>query len=108
LKSNLKKKLQEYFAKYGVKTTQWNVSFFDNIKLKNGNILSKLKKGQSKYNVVITGQIYYHSGKGNKSANILTELKKEKYIYHIVGCSPKDILTVDNILENLEEYFRTH
>ncbi|MCL5037441.1 MAG: hypothetical protein M1269_10065, partial [Chloroflexi bacterium] len=61
-------------------------------------------KGQTKFNVIITGQIYRHSGRGNQSANILTELKKDKYIDHIIGCSPKDQLTVDNILEKLEEY----
>ncbi len=69
--------------------------------------MSGLKKGQTKYNVVITGQIYHHSGKGNQSANILTELKKEKYINHIVGCSPKELLTIDNIIEKLDEYFNS-
>ena len=34
----------------------------------------------------------------------LTELKKDKYINHIVECSPKDQLTVDNILEKFEYY----
>ena len=63
-----------------------------------------MKKGQTKFNLIITGQIYHHSGRGNQSANILTELKKDKYIDYIVGCSPKEILTVDNILDKLEEY----
>jgi len=97
-------KLQDYFAKYGVRATQWDISFFSNTKLRNSDVLGKLKKGQSKYNIVITGQIYHHSGKGNTSANILTELKKEKYIDHIIGCSPKDILTIDNIIEKIDEY----
>ena len=100
----IRKKLQEYFAKYGIKATQWDISFFSNTKLRNSDVLGKLKKGQSKYDIVITGQIYHHSGKGNKSANILTELKKEKYINYIVGCSPKNILTIDNILEKIESY----
>ncbi len=103
----IRKKLQEYFAKYGVKATRWDTSFFSNTKLRNSDVLGKLKKGQSKYNIVITGQIYHHSGKGNKSANILTELKKGKYIDHIIGCSPKELLTIDNLVEKLEKYFES-
>jgi type III restriction enzyme len=103
----IRKKLQEYFAKYGVGATQWDIAFFSNTKLRNSDVLNKLKKGQSKYNIIITGQIYHHSGKGNASANILTELKKEKYIDHVVGCSPKDILTIDNILEKIDEYLNS-
>lgn len=41
---------------------------------------------------------------GNKCANILAELKNPKYIDHIVGCSPKDLLTLDSILERLDKY----
>lgn len=100
----IREKLRGFFAKYGLKATDWDVAFFSNSKIRNSDVLGGLKKGQTKYNVIITGQIYHHSGKGNQSANILTELKKDKYIDHIVGCSPKDQLTVDNILEKLEEY----
>ncbi len=100
----IREKLRGFFAKYGLKATDWDVAFFGNSKIRNSDVLGGLKKGQTKYNVIITGQIYHHSGKGNQSANILTELKKDKYIDHIVGCSPKDQLTVDNILEKLEEY----
>lgn len=100
----IREKLRGFFAKYGLKATDWDIAFFGNSKIRNSDVLSGLKRGQTKYNVIITGQIYHHSGKGNQSANILTELKKDKYIEHIVGCSPKDQLTVDNILERLEEY----
>ena len=100
----IRERLRGFFAKYGLKATDWDIAFFGNSKIRNSDVLSGLKKGQTKYNVIITGQIYHHSGKGNQSANILTELKKDKYIDHIVGCSPKDQLTVDNILEKLEEY----
>jgi type III restriction enzyme len=100
----IREKLRGFFAKYGLKATDWDIAFISNSKIRNSDVLSGLKKGQTKYNVIITGQIYHHSGKGNQSANILTELKKDKYINHIVGCSPKDQLTVDNILEKLEEY----
>lgn len=97
-------KLRDYFAKYGLKATNWEAVFYGNSKIRNSDVLSGLKKGQSKFNVVITGQIYHHSGRGNQSANILTELKKDKYIDHIVGCSPKELLTVDDVLEKLDEY----
>lgn len=100
----IREKLRGFFAKYGLRATDWDVSFFGNSKIRNSDVLGGLKRGQTKYNVIITGQIYHHSGKGNQSANILTELKKEKYIDHVVGCSPKEQLTVDNILEKLEEY----
>lgn len=97
-------KLRDYFAKYGLKATDWEAVFYGNSKIRNSDVLSGLKKGQSKFNVIITGQIYHHSGRGNQSANILTELKKDKYIDHIVGCSPKELLTVDDVLEKLDEY----
>ena len=97
-------KLRDYFAKYGLKATDWEAVFYGNSKIRNSDVLSGLKKGQSKFNVIITGQIYHHSGRGNQSANILTELKKDKYIDHIVGCSPKELLTVDNVLKKLDEY----
>lgn len=100
----LLEKLRDYFAKYGLKATDWEVAFYGNSKIRNSDVLSGLKKGQSKFNVIITGQIYHHSGRGNQSANILTELKKDKYIDHIVGCSPKELLTVDDVLEKLDEY----
>ena len=100
----IREKLRDYFAKYGVKTTDWDIVFYGNTKIKNSDVLGGLKKGQTKFNVIITGQIYHHSGRGNQSANLLTELKKDKYIDHIVGCSPKELLTVDDVLEKLEEY----
>ena len=100
----IRETLRDYFAKYGVKATDWDIDFYGNNKLRKADILKRLKKGQSKFSVIITGQIHHHSGRGNQSANILTELKKDKYIHHIVGCSPKDQLTVDNILEKLEQY----
>ena len=103
----IREKLREYFAKYGLKATDWDIAYYGNSKVRNSDILSGLKKGQTKYNIVITGQIYHHSGRGNKSANILTELKKDKYIPHVVGCSPKDLLTVDEIISKLDEYLRS-
>lgn len=100
----VRRELRSYFAKYGISATDWNIEYFNNSKLKNSNVLSSLKKGQSKYTLVITAQIHHHSGKGNQNANLLTELKDEKYIDHIVGGSPKDILTTKNLLRELEKY----
>lgn len=100
-------KLRDYFAKYGLKATDWEVVFYGNSKIRNSDVLSGLKRGQSKFHAIITGQIYHHSGRGNQSANILTELKKDKYIDHIIGCSPKELLTVNDVLEKLDDYFIT-
>ena len=99
-----RKKLQGFFSKHGLKATDWDIEFFSNAKIKNSDVLNKLKKGQSKFYLIVTGQIYHHSGKGNESANLLAELKKAKYVNHIVGSSPKDVLTVDGLIEKLEEY----
>ena len=100
----LREKLREYFAKHGLKTTAWDIVFYSNSKIRNSDVLSGLRKGQTKFNLIITGQIFHHSGRGNQRANILTELKKPKYVEHIVGCSPKELLTVDDVLEKLDEY----
>ena len=99
-----RKKLQGFFSKHGLKATEWEIEFISSRKLKNWDVLKKLKKGQSKFNLLVTGQIHHHSGKGNESANLLTELKKAKYVEHIVGSSPKDVLTVDSLVEKLEKY----
>jgi len=103
-KELFQKKLRDYFSKYGLKATDWDAVFVPNSKLKNTDILAGLKRGQTKYNLIITGQIYHHAAKGNKSANLLTELKKPIYIDHIVGSSPKELLTIDDMLEKLDEY----
>jgi len=100
----IRKGLNQYFQKQGIETNDWNIDFFNNTKLQNSNVLRSLVKGQSNFSIIITGQIFHHSGKANKSANIITELKNEKYISHIVGCSPKDKLTVDNIIEALHKF----
>lgn len=99
------RELRLYFAKYGLGANDWNVEVFNNNKLQNSDVLSSLKRGQTKFSLIITGQIFHHSGKGNQSANILTELKDKKYIDYIVGGSPKDQLTPANLLNSLEAYF---
>lgn len=104
--AEIRKCLNEYFQKLDVDTLNWNVDFINNSKLKKSDVFKSLVKGQSKYNLIVTGQIHKHSGKGNTSANILTELKKEKYVDHIVGSSPKEMLTTQMIIEKLDSYFQ--
>lgn len=103
--SQIRHELNSYFSKIGVLTTDWDVDFFNNTKLENANIYKSLQKGQTKYDVIIIGQIYHHSGKGNQKANIITELKNNKYIPFIVGSSPKNVLTPDKLIEKLHGYF---
>jgi len=97
-------KMNSYFAKFGLKATDWDISFNNNSKIRNTDVLSGMKKGQSKYSLIVTGQIHHHSGEGNQSANLLTELKNPKYVDHIVGCSPKDLLTADDIVSAVQTY----
>jgi len=100
----IRKELNNYFEKIGVKATDWKIEFFNNNKLQNSNVLRSLHKGQSKYSVIVTGQIFHHSGKGNTKANILSELKNEKYIPHCVGSNPKDLLTPEKVVEVIDKY----
>ena len=100
----IRNELNKYFEKLGIMATDWNVDFFNNTKLGNTNLLRSLQKGQSKYSIIITGQIFHHSGKGNSKANIISELKNEKYIPHIVGAPPRDLLTPDKIKEAIHNY----
>ena len=96
--------LNSYFAKIGVSTTDWNVDFYNNTKLQNVNVFRTLQRGQTKYSIIVIGQIHHHSGKGNQSANIISELKNEKYIPYIICGSPKDILTPDRLIKGLNDY----
>jgi len=93
--------LQLFFTKHGVSTNDWGIKFINNTKIQNTDVLRSLIKGQSKFNLIITGQIHHHSGKGNKKANIISELKNEKYIPHIIGCDPTTLLTSIKVLESL-------
>lgn len=97
--------LQLHLTKLGFKTKDWEIKFYSNSKLQNSDVLRSLVKGQSKFDVIITGQIFHHSGKGNKKANLLSELKSEKYIPHFIGSDPKELLTSDKTLAAIENYF---
>lgn len=105
-KTEISKELNKYFAKLGILTTDWNIEYFNNTKLQNSNVLRSLHQGQSKFNVIVTGQIFHHSGKGNEKANILSELKNDKYIPHCVGSNPKDLLTADKLIEVIDKYLK--
>jgi type III restriction enzyme len=83
---------------------EWDIEFNNNTKLQNTDILRSLVKGQTRLNLIITGQIFHHSGKGNKKANIISELHNEKYIPHKIVSDPKDKLTPDKILKSLKEF----
>lgn len=100
----ISKELNKYFDKIGVGTKDWNIEYFNNSKLQNSNVLRSLHKGQSKFSVIVTGQIFHHSGKGNAKANIISELKNEKYIPHCIGSNPKDLLTPEKIIEVIDDY----
>ena len=100
----IRKGLNQYFQKQGIETNDWGIDFFNNVKLGSSNILRSLQKGQSKYSLIVTGQIFNHSGKGNTQANIISELKNEKYVPHTIGCTPKDLLTPDKLIDSIHKY----
>lgn len=100
----IRKELNNYFEKVGLSATDWKIEFFNNTKLQNTNVLRSLQIGQSKFSLIVTGQIFHHSGKGNTKANIISELKNEKYIPHTIGSNPKDMLTPDKIVEVIDKY----
>jgi type III restriction enzyme len=101
-KEKIIQELQKYFTKQGVATNSWGVTFINNTKLQKSDVLRSLVKNQSRYHLIITGQIHHHSGRGNKNANILTELKNSKYVSHVVGCSPTDLLCANDILKKID------
>jgi type III restriction enzyme len=99
--------LQEYFRKMGVATNDWSIRFFNNTKLQNSDILRSLVRGRSRFDLVLTGQIYHHSGKRNSKSNIITELKNEKYVPHVIGIDPKSLLTPDKTVEAVDSFLRS-
>jgi type III restriction enzyme len=104
--AQIRKELNDYFEKIGITTTDWNIEFFNNKKLQNSSVLRSLHKGQSKFSIIVTGQIFHHSGKGNTKANIISELENEKYIPHCIGSNPKDLLTPAKMTQTLNNYLR--
>lgn len=102
--SQIRYELNSFFEKIGVSINDWSVDFISNTKLKNANVFKSLQKGQSKYNLIVIGQIHHHSGKGNQNANIITELKSSKYVPSIQVCSPKDLLTPDKLITEIHGF----
>ena len=91
-------------SKYNIKPNEWDIDLWGNKKIKNKSLKS-LKKGQSKYNLVVTAQIHHHSSKGNKEQNLLIELSSNmQYIDVKIGCKPQSLLTVDNFIDKVDEY----
>ena len=103
-KSKFQAELNNHFNKHNIKSYEWDIEIWDNKKLKNKGIKS-LRKGQSRYNLVVTGQIYHHSSKNNEEQNLLMELVGgNQYIDSKFGCKPQKILTVDNFIKAVDEY----
>jgi superfamily I DNA and RNA helicase len=101
--SNFKQSLNNYFEKHNIATNQWNLYFWNNRDIKKKDIRS-LRKGQSKYDLLVTGQIHQHSSKGNKQSNLISELMKPQYVKRIYGSTPKKILTTDTFINKIDEY----
>ena len=101
--SDFKQSLNNYFEKHNIATNQWNLYFWNNQDIKRKDIRS-LRKGQSKYDLLVTGQIHQHSSKGNKQSNLISELMKPQYIKRIYGSTPKKILTTDTFIKKIDEY----
>lgn len=96
--------LSDYFIKEWVRWRVWGIDFISNREMKQKNILKQFRKWWTSYSLIITWQIHHHSSKGNEEANLLEELKKDKYVQHIVWCDPHNKLTVTNWIECLDEY----
>jgi len=102
-KNNFNASLNNYFSKFNIKAQEWDIEFWNNKIIKQKDIRC-LKKGQTKYNLLITGQIHQHSSKGNKQGNLLTELMKPQYIKRIYGSKPQNLLTSDVFINKIDEY----
>ena len=92
--SKLKISLQEHFRKYNTEEEiAWNVEHWDSNKLKSQGLVP-LKKSNTKYSLLITGQIHNHSVRGSQKANVLEELSdRNKYPEMIVGSRPQRLLS---------------
>lgn len=103
-KNKFQESLNNHLSKYNIKPNEWDIDLWSNKKIKNKSLKS-LKKGQSKYNLIITAQIHHHSSKGNKEQNLLIELSSNmQYIDVKIGCKPQSLLTVNNFIDKIDEY----
>jgi hypothetical protein len=101
--AQIRVELAKYFQKRGVSELEWNIEFYNNKRIEQGT-LSSLKSGQSRFNLIITGQIYHHSLRGAKIANIFSELDKGNCVDHVQGSDPQKKLTVDITIETVHKY----
>ena len=101
--NNFKESLNNYFSKFNIKPQEWDIEFWNNKVIKKKDIRC-LKEGQTKFNLLITGQIHQHSSKGNKQGNLLTELMKPQYVKRIYGSKPKNLLSADVFVNKIDEY----
>lgn len=104
-KDKVRTSLNSYFSKYGIRLQEWDIDFWSNKDLKNKDLRS-LKQGQSKFDLLITAQIHQHSSKGNKQANLLSELMKPQYVKRIYGSNPKKVLTTDVLIDKIDTYIQ--
>ena len=103
-KSKFQEALNNHLSKYNIRPNEWDIEIWNNKKIKNKSLKS-LRKGQSKYNLVITAQIHHHSSKDNKEQNLLMELVSgSQYIDSKFGCKPQSLLTVNNFIDKIDEY----
>ena len=103
-KGKFQEALNNHLSKYNIKPNEWDIEIWNNKKIKNKSLKS-LRKGQSKYNLVITAQIHHHSSKDNKEQNLLMELVSgSQYIDSKFGCKPQSLLTVNNFIDKIDEY----
>ena len=102
-KNKFQETLNNHFSKYNIRPNEWDIDIWNNKKIKNKSLKS-LKKGQSKYSLVVTAQIHHHSSKGNKEQNLLIELNEMHYIDMIYGCKPQNLLSVENFVNKIDEY----
>ena len=100
----IKVKLRLFFDKYGLKASEWDIEFVDNAKLRKSDVLRRLKKGQSKFNLVVIGQLHHHSNRKDDKQNLLTKLKGKTYVDCIVGSHPQNPLTVDDVVTKLDDH----
>lgn len=94
----------DYFEKKGVSAKDWNIDFYDEHKISQG-VLSSLKKGRSRFTLIITGKFHSHSIPQSKITNIFTELNKGDYVDHRKGSEdPRKELTSHKLLEVVDMY----
>lgn len=101
---SITQQLNTYFHKLGVATSNWNIEFVGSKKLKNTKFLRTIIDGQSRFSLVITGQLQHHNLSGNDKGNLLSELKKVKYVPHVIGCSPRELLTPIQVIDALNKF----